>query len=94
MRPKRRGVVVGAALVLGMALPAAAQGPAISGDGRYVAFVSGATNLVDGPGSGSGGIFRRDRRTGTTIMVTVTPQGTSATGTTRSNRSRRRCSKG
>lgn len=57
-----------------------AQGPAISGNGRYVAFASAATNLVDGPGAGSGGLFRRDRRAQRTIMVSLTPAGTAATG--------------
>ena len=33
--------------------------PAISADGRYVAFASQATNLVTGPAQGSAGLFRR-----------------------------------
>jgi Tol biopolymer transport system component len=41
--------------------------PAISGDGRFVAFQSGATNLV--PGSTHGGIYVRDRLTSTTERV-------------------------
>lgn len=51
--------------------------PAISGNGRYVAFASRATNLTP---EGSGGLFRRDRRTDTTIMVSVTPADTAADG--------------
>lgn len=57
-----------------------AADPAISGNGRYVAFTATATNLVSGPGSGSGGLFRRDRRTGKTIMVSLTTDGTAAPG--------------
>ncbi len=49
--------------------------PAISADGRYVAFVSAATNLVSGV-SGTQ-IYRHDRSNGTTILISkdnsVTP---------------------
>ena len=41
---------------------------AISGDGRWVAFVSTATNLVPG-GSQPGGLFLRDRQDGTTMAI-------------------------
>jgi len=41
-------------------------GPLISGDGRYVAFSSAASNLV--PGAGSGGIFLHDRGTETVTV--------------------------
>jgi hypothetical protein len=41
---------------------------AISGDGRWVAFVSTATNLVPG-GSQPGGLFLRDRQDGTTTAI-------------------------
>ena len=41
---------------------------AISGDGRWVAFVSTATNLTSG-GSQPGGLFLRDRQDGTTTAV-------------------------
>ena len=36
--------------------------PAISADGRYVAFESFATNLVGGDTNGAGDVFVRDRR--------------------------------
>jgi len=42
---------------------------AISADGRWVAFVSTATNLIPGEDHPAGGIFLRDRRSGTTIAV-------------------------
>ncbi len=40
--------------------------PSISGDGRFVAFQSTATNLVTGDTNGVGDIFVRDRQTETT----------------------------
>jgi Tol biopolymer transport system component len=43
--------------------------PSISDDGRYVAFASGATNLVSGDTNGAIDIFVRDRNTGTTTLV-------------------------
>lgn len=64
----------------GRAANGAASDPAISGDGRYVAFASRATNLASGPGAGAPGLFRRDRQTGTTILVSLTPRGTAAQG--------------
>lgn len=42
--------------------------PAISGDGRYVAFVSYSKNL-GGPADGTGGVFVRDVVTGATTLV-------------------------
>ena len=38
----------------------------ISGDGRYVAFESDASNLVSGDTNGAGDIFVHDRQTGAT----------------------------
>jgi Tol biopolymer transport system component len=48
---------------------------AISGDGRYVAFVSDATNLVAGDTNHGADVFLRDRRRGTTVRVSVGPHG-------------------
>ena len=45
--------------------------PAISGDGRYVAFASSATNLVRGDRNQVADIFVRDRVRGTTERVTM-----------------------
>jgi Tol biopolymer transport system component len=47
----------------------------ISADGRYVAFLSAATNLVAGDTNGSWDIFVRDRETGTTERVSVATGG-------------------
>lgn len=52
----------------------------ISGDGRYVAFNSAATNLVDGDTNGLYDIFVRDLQTGTTERVNLDAAGNQATG--------------
>jgi len=52
--------------------------PSISGDGRYVAFSSEATNLVTGDSNGQGDIFVHDRDTGITERVSVDSSGTQA----------------
>lgn len=46
--------------------------PAISGDGRFVAFASSATNLVKGDRNGAADIFVRDRLAGTTERLSLT----------------------
>jgi len=57
--------------------PGGAQGdrasvaPAVSGDGRFVAFASDATNLVPGDTNQRTDILVRDRRLGTTTRVSV-----------------------
>ena len=50
--------------------------PSISGDGRYVAFRSIASNLVSGDTNGTYDIFVRDLQTGTTTRVSVDSSGT------------------
>ncbi len=45
--------------------------PSISGDGRYVALMSRATNLVPDDTNGVEDVFVRDRRTGRTERVSV-----------------------
>ncbi|QQR74144.1 MAG: PD40 domain-containing protein [Holophagales bacterium] len=49
--------------------------PAISADGRYVAFVSSAVNLVPGDGNGAPDVFVHDRVTGVTTRVSVDSLG-------------------
>jgi hypothetical protein len=49
--------------------------PALSGDGRFVAFGSYATNLVAGDGNGTIDIFVHDRQTGATTRVSVDSGG-------------------
>jgi hypothetical protein len=49
--------------------------PAISGDGRFVAFMSDATNLVSGDTNGFSDIFLHDRQTGMTTRISVSSSG-------------------
>ncbi len=52
--------------------------PAISADGRYVAFRSTATNLVAGDTNNRADVFRVDRLTGTVVRVNVSNAGAQA----------------
>ncbi|MFN0242894.1 MAG: hypothetical protein ACKVWV_08400, partial [Planctomycetota bacterium] len=49
--------------------------PAISGDGRFVAFDSGSTSLVDGDTNAQIDVFVHDRQTGITRRVSVSSTG-------------------
>jgi hypothetical protein len=49
--------------------------PAISADGRFIAFQSAATNLVANDANGASDIFLRDMQSGTTTLVTVNTNG-------------------
>lgn len=53
---------------------------AISGDGRFVAFSSLASNLVPGDTNGDEDVFVRDRLNGTTQRVSVTSTGAQVNG--------------
>ncbi len=55
-------------------------GPAISADGRFVAFESRATNLIPGGTSGWNHIFIRDRENGTTEQISVSSSGVEGNG--------------
>ncbi|HEV8114283.1 MAG TPA: hypothetical protein VGR31_16040 [Planctomycetota bacterium] len=55
--------------------------PAISADGRYVAFWSEATNLVPGDTNGLFDVFVRDLQTGTTTRESVDSNGVQANAT-------------
>ena len=54
--------------------------PAISGDGRWVAFASDAPNLVTGDTNGSGDIFVKDMTTGALVCASISAAGTPAEG--------------
>ena len=54
--------------------------PSISADGRFVAFVSVASNLVPGDTNGRLDVFVHDRQTGTTERVSVSSAGTQGNG--------------
>src|SRR5215212_2748712 len=56
--------------------------PSVSTDGRYAAFQSGATNLVEGDTNGFIDVFVHDRTTGATQRVNVNSSGTEANGQT------------
>ena len=59
----------------------ASSGQTMSGDGRYVAFASSATNLVAGDTNNRIDTFVRDRTAGTTTRVSVATNGTQGNGT-------------
>ena len=52
--------------------------PSISGDGRFVAFESEASNLIAGETNGVGGVFVHDLQTGETTRVSVDSSGAQA----------------
>ena len=58
----------------------ASSAPAISDDGRFVAFQSQASNLVPGDTNASQDIFVRDRQLGTTTRVSVSSAGAQGSG--------------
>lgn len=57
--------------------------PALSADGRYIAFSSAATNLVATDTNGDEDIFVRDRQAGTTTRVSVGSFGAQANSSSR-----------
>jgi Tol biopolymer transport system component len=74
-------ILVSVAVNGGPALGGASFMPTISTNGRYVAFVSYATNLTPDPIAGAGtnaNVFRRDLQTQTTVLVSVNTNGTSS----------------
>ncbi len=54
--------------------------PAVSGDGRYVAFTSAASNLTPGDANEALDVFVRDRVSGATVLASVGPQGAMGDG--------------
>lgn len=64
----------------GVEADGASEQPAISGDGRYLAFASDATNLVPGDTNGQRDIFVVDRQTGHTARVSVGSDGAQSNG--------------
>jgi WD40 repeat protein len=54
--------------------------PLISGDGRFVVFLSSAQNLTTNAFLGSVNVFVRDRQLGTTTLASVSTNGASANG--------------
>ena len=56
------------------------RAPAISADGRYIAFMSAASNLVEGDANGKADIFLRDRKEGTVTRISMGMDGEEADG--------------
>lgn len=56
------------------------QRSCVSDDGRFVAFGSAATNLVEGDTNGVNDVFLRDRQLGTTTRASVSPEGSQVLG--------------
>jgi len=54
--------------------------PTISADGRFIGFMSQASNLVTGDTNAAWDTFIHDRNTGKTIRVNTTPQNLQSTG--------------
>jgi Tol biopolymer transport system component len=52
----------------------------LSAKGRFVAFYSDASNLVEGDTNGAMDVFVRDRRTGETELVSLSSHGIQGTG--------------
>ena len=65
---------------LGAEADGESYGPSISANGRYVAFTSGASNLVLADANGCSDIFVHDRETGQTTRASVSSEGQEATG--------------
>jgi hypothetical protein len=82
VRNMQAGTTVLASLAYDGTLPnTASLNPSISGDGRYVAFETSATNMVAGGGNGMSQIYVRDLLAGETTQVSVANDGSSANGT-------------
>ncbi|WP_342237923.1 beta strand repeat-containing protein [Inquilinus sp. OTU3971] len=58
----------------------------ISADGRYVVFISAATNLVAGPVAAGYNVYVRDMLTGTVTYLAAAPDGSAATAASYSPR--------
>jgi Tol biopolymer transport system component len=81
VRDRVRGTVVRASVGAGgRQSDGGSVDASISADGRYVAFVSAATNLVRGDSNGVNDVFVRDLRAGTTRRVSVGSRGRQANG--------------
>lgn len=76
-------VVLTGVTLLGFAMSAARarSSPAISADGRYVAFTWSGSNLVAGDTNQTSDVFLRDLRTGRTVLVSVNSAGRRGNGT-------------
>ncbi len=76
----RSTALVSVSLIGGEPNGAASPTPSVSGDGRYVAYQSDASDLVAGDTNGQPDVFVRDMELGTTTMVSVGVGGVAANG--------------
>jgi Tol biopolymer transport system component len=80
-----RNMTTGVVREVGVVTPSGRSGngpssrPTISGDGRYVAFQSMATNLVAGVTNANDNIYVRDTVKGVTKLVSITASGAPST---------------
>jgi Tol biopolymer transport system component len=65
---------------LGISGDAASDTPSVSSNGRFVAFMSGATNLGAPAGAGTPRVYRHDPTTGVLVNVSRTPGGAGPDG--------------
>lgn len=77
---KRVSVTSDGAEAVNPDVPADSSSPAISANGRYIAFSSRAANLVQGDSNGVDDLFVYDQQTGVTERVSLASDGTEATG--------------
>jgi PGAP1-like protein/WD40-like Beta Propeller Repeat len=81
VRNMQAGTTVLASLAYDGTVPnSASLNPSISGDGRYVAFETSATNMVAGGGGGVSQVYVRDLLTGDTSVVSVANDGSLGNG--------------
>lgn len=81
----RKDMVTGAVLLvslntLGVAANSVSYGAAVNADGRYVAFLSAASDLVAGDANGLIDVFLRDMVTGQISLVSLTADARQANG--------------
>jgi Tol biopolymer transport system component len=81
VKDRETGIVTCDSVATGGTIPDGfSQNPALSADGRFVAFDSTATNFVPGCGGVTQSVFVRDRELGVTTCVSVASDGTPGTG--------------
>ncbi|MCJ7712011.1 MAG: hypothetical protein MUQ32_14410, partial [Chloroflexi bacterium] len=68
---------------IGRSTAAPSREPSVSADGRYIAYTSEYGKLVANDGNRAADVFRFDRETGTTILVSVGLEGGTPSGTSR-----------
>jgi Tol biopolymer transport system component len=78
VRDRQAGTTTRVSVASGSEANSGSYSPSISADGRYVAFLSDATNLVAGDTNASRDVFVFDRQTATTARASVDSAGVQA----------------